>query len=57
MQLKEFFALEPTIERVLAVYSEMLGLTFERSDQLPTWHEEVVAFEVPAPSAQRAGAD
>ena len=40
--------MEPTIERVLAVYSEMLGLSFARTEQLPTWHEEVVAFEVGA---------
>lgn len=28
------------------VYSELLGLNFERSERLATWHPEVVAFEV-----------
>ena len=46
MQVKEFFALDHTITRVLEVYSEMLGLEFVRSEQLPVWHEDVVAFEV-----------
>merc|ERR1719210_364233 len=31
---------------MLAVYSDLLGLTFQRCPSLPTWHEEVVAFEV-----------
>eukprot|EP00438_Fugacium_kawagutii_P034442 Skav203485 [mRNA] locus=scaffold3956:14383:19514:+ [translate_table: standard] len=51
-KLKEFFPLEGTIDRILEaalmgmIYTELLGLTFERNDQLPTWHEEVKAFEV-----------
>ena len=44
-KLKEFFPLEGTIERILEVYSELLGLQFERK-RLTTWHQEVVAFEV-----------
>ena len=28
------------------VYTELLGLEFEKNDQLPRWHEEVKAFEV-----------
>ena len=28
------------------VYTELLGLTFERNEQLPVWHDEVKAFEV-----------
>ncbi|CAJ1459901.1 unnamed protein product, partial [Effrenium voratum] len=44
-KLKEFFPLEGTIQRMLQVYSELLGLGFERSE-LPTWHQEVLAFEV-----------
>ncbi|CAK0890286.1 unnamed protein product [Prorocentrum cordatum] len=43
---KEFFPLVATIDKLLAVYSEMLGFTFSRSATLPTWHEEVAAFEV-----------
>jgi len=35
----------------LDVYSELLGLSFVKSNSLPRWHEEVVAFEV------RKGAD
>jgi len=45
-KVKEFFPLEGTVRRCLEVYSELLGLTFERSSTLPVWHEEVVAFEV-----------
>lgn len=45
-KLKEFFPLEGTIEAMLSVYAELLGLTFERSKALPTWHEDVIAFEV-----------
>jgi len=44
--VKEFFPLEHTIASILEVYSEMLGVTFERSASLPCWHKEVVAFEV-----------
>ena len=45
-KVKEFFPLEGTIQRILEVYSQLLGLKFERSAELPVWHEEVVAFEV-----------
>lgn len=45
-KLKEFFPLEGTIDRILEVYTELLGLTFERNEQLPVWHDEVKAFEV-----------
>jgi len=45
-KLKEFFPLEGTIDRMLDIYSELLGLVFRRSSALPTWHAEVVAFEV-----------
>lgn len=45
-KLKEFFPLEGTIDRMLDIYSELLGLVFKRSSALPTWHAEVVAFEV-----------
>ena len=45
-KIKQFFPLEGTIRRILEVYSELLGLTFERSKNLPVWHDEVVAFEV-----------
>merc|ERR1740121_3508328 len=44
--IKEFFPLVGTIERILAVYSDFLGLSFEKSSSLPRWHEDVVAFEV-----------
>mmetsp|Transcript_33650 Transcript_33650/g.96637 ORF Transcript_33650/g.96637 Transcript_33650/m.96637 type:complete len:701 (-) Transcript_33650:163-2265(-) len=45
-QLKEFFPLEGTIERLLAIYSELLGLAFVKTSSLPVWHEDVVTFEV-----------
>jgi len=31
---------------LLDVYSELLGLSFQKSSSLPTWHDDVVAFEV-----------
>lgn len=45
-KVKEFFPLEGTIQRILDVYTELLGLSFHRNDQLPVWHKEVMAFEV-----------
>ncbi|CAE8645529.1 unnamed protein product [Polarella glacialis] len=45
-KLKEFFPLEGTIQRLLSVYSELLGLSFQRNASLPVWHDDVVAFEV-----------
>lgn len=44
--LKQFFPLESTIDQMLEVYSQFLGLSFQRNDSLPVWHQEVVAFEV-----------
>merc|ERR1712061_580661 len=40
-KVKNFFPLVSTIQNVLGVYSELLGLSFERCDSLPKWHEEV----------------
>merc|ERR1719171_3156831 len=45
-KVKEHFPLVGTVERLLNVYSELLGLTFKKTDNLPKWHDEVVAFEV-----------
>lgn len=45
-QTKEFFPLEGTINRILAVYSDFLGLSFSRLSTAPVWHEDVVVFEV-----------
>ena len=45
-KVKEFFPLETTIDGLLETYSTMLGLSFERSAELPRWHEEVSAFVV-----------
>jgi thimet oligopeptidase len=45
-KLKEFFPLVATIDKLLDIYSMLLGLSFVKNDKLPRWHDEVVTFEV-----------
>jgi len=44
--VRQYFPAQHTIDAVLAIYSDMLGLTFTRSDDLPTWHPDVVGYRV-----------
>ena len=46
-RVKEFFPLDQTIDRILELYSKLLGLEFEEvTKKLNLWHEEVRAFRV-----------
>ncbi len=44
--VRQYFPAQHTIDAVLAIYSGMLGLAFTRSDDLPTWHPDVVGYRV-----------
>jgi len=44
--VRQYFPAQHTIDAVFAIYSEMLGLTFTRADDLPAWHPDVVAYRV-----------
>ena len=43
--LKEYFPLARVIEGMLAMYQELLGLTFAPAD-VPVWHPDVTAYRV-----------
>mgnify|MGYP002007451705 FL=1 len=45
-KLKEFFPLDSTIDKILDIYANLLGLKITRSKDLPRWHEDVIAFEI-----------
>ena len=44
--VRQYFPAQHTIDAVLAIYSTMLGLTFSKADDLPTWHADVVGYRV-----------
>lgn len=44
--VRQYFPAQHTIAAVLAFYSQMLGLTFTRADDLPRWHPDVVGYRV-----------
>jgi thimet oligopeptidase len=44
--VRQYFPAQHTIDAVLGIYSRMLGLTFTRGDDLPTWHPDVVGYRV-----------
>ncbi len=44
--VRQYFPAQHTIDAVLAIYSGMLGLTFTKADDLPTWHPDVVGYRV-----------
>lgn len=44
--VRQYFPAQHTIDAVLSIYSGMLGLTFTRADDLPTWHADVVGYRV-----------
>jgi len=44
--VRQYFPAQHTIDAVFAIYSQMLGLTFARADDLPAWHPDVVAYRV-----------
>ena len=44
--VRQYFPAQHTIDAVLSIYSTMLGLTFTKADDLPTWHPDVVGYRV-----------
>jgi thimet oligopeptidase len=44
--VRQYFPAQHTIDAVLAIYSGMLGLTFTKAAELPTWHADVVGYRV-----------
>jgi thimet oligopeptidase len=44
--VRQYFPAQHTIDAVLAIYSGMLGLTFTKAGDLPTWHADVVGYRV-----------
>ncbi len=44
--VRQYFPAQHTIDAVLAFYSQMLGLTFTKADDLPRWHPDVVGYRV-----------
>ncbi|MFL6677052.1 MAG: M3 family metallopeptidase [Burkholderiaceae bacterium] len=52
--VRQYFPAQHTIDAVLDFYSHMLGLTFTKSADLPSWHPDVVGYKV---SDTATGAD
>ena len=44
--VRQYFPAQHTIDAVLAFYSRMLGLTFTKAGDLPSWHPDVVGYRV-----------
>jgi peptidyl-dipeptidase Dcp len=45
-EVRQYFSLETVKEGLFNVVNNLYGLTFEKRDDLPAYHEEVVAYEV-----------
>jgi thimet oligopeptidase len=44
--VRQYFPAQHTIDAVFAIYSDMLGLTFTKADDLPTWYPDVKGYRV-----------
>lgn len=44
--LRPYFSLEKVIDGVFQVAKKLYGLTYKKSEDIPVYHEEVMAFEV-----------
>ena len=44
--VRQYFPAQHTIDTILDFYSKMLGLTFTKSGDLPSWHADVVGYKV-----------
>ena len=45
-ELRQYFSLEDVTVGVLDVINKLFGITFERRDDLPVYHEDVIAYEL-----------
>lgn len=45
-KISEYFPLEVVNKGMFEIYQTLLGVTFEPADSLPTWHEDVLAYQV-----------
>lgn len=45
-ELREYFSLDDVTAGVFMVINKLYGITFERRDDLPVYHEDVIAYEV-----------
>ncbi len=45
-ELRQYFSLEDVTNGVLDVINKLYGVTFERRDDLPVYHEDVIAYEL-----------
>jgi len=45
-ELRTYFSLEAVTDGVLNVIHDLFGITFERRDDLPVYHEDVIAYEL-----------
>ncbi|MEX0986765.1 MAG: M3 family metallopeptidase [Bacteroidales bacterium] len=45
-ELRAYFSLDDVTEGVLYVIEKLYGVTFERKDDLPVYHENVIAYEM-----------
>ncbi len=45
-ELRQYFSLEDVTAGVLDVINKLYGITFERRDDIPVYHEDVIAYEL-----------
>jgi peptidyl-dipeptidase Dcp len=44
--LKPYFSLENTINGLFKLCTDLWGITFKKNEEIPTWHEDVMVYEV-----------
>jgi thimet oligopeptidase len=44
--VKQYFPVQHTVDAILAIYAEILGVTFARIDRPAVWNAEVVGYDV-----------
>ncbi|MCF8225621.1 MAG: M3 family metallopeptidase [Bacteroidales bacterium] len=54
-EVREYFSLESVTEGVFNVVENLYGVTFEHRDDLPVYHEDVIAYELKNPDGSHLG--